>query len=289
MISGAGGTVAELLRQVAQLLRTADIETAAGDARLLMAQATGLSHSQLVTDPDRKITSDAARSLAELVERRRAREPMSHLTGRRGFWSLEFAVGPAVLDPRPDTETLVEAALNLFPDRQAALSVLDLGTGSGCLLLSFLTEREGAWGVGVDFSPEALAVAIRNAVDSGLGDRARFLCGDWGQAIEGRFDLILCNPPYIESGAIEGLAPEVANFEPRLALDGGVGGYDSYWAVAPEIARLLARGGAAVVEAGAGQMPEIARIFGASGLAFQEARNDLGGVARAGIFRCGKP
>ena len=278
-----------LLREVARLLSTANIENAAGEARLLVAHATGLTRTDLVAQPDKKISPETATLLAALVERRMAREPMSHLIGRRGFWTLEFAVGPAVLDPRPDSETLVEAALDQFPDKLTAMSVLDLGTGSGCLLLSVLSERPSAWGMGIDLSSDALAVAARNAADAELGGRARFLCGNWGQAIAGSFDLILCNPPYIQSGEIEGLAPEVANFEPYLALDGGISGYDAYREVGPEIARLLAPDGAAVVEAGAGQMSEIARLFSASALRVQEVRKDLGGIERAAIFRPGPP
>jgi release factor glutamine methyltransferase len=289
LILGSDAKLPAVLREVARLLSTAEIENAVGDARLLVAQATGLTRTDLVACPETEIGPDAVALLAALVQRRMAREPMSHLTGRRGFWTLEFEVGPAVLDPRPDSETLVEAALDQFPGKQAAISVLDLGTGSGCLLLSVLTERACAWGVGVDLSPDALAVAANNAADAGLGERARFLCGNWGQAVAGPFDLVLCNPPYIQSGEIEGLAPEVACFEPHLALDGGVSGYDAYREVGSEIARLLAPDGAAVVEAGAGQMPEIARLFSASALKLQDVRKDLGGIERAAIFRLGPP
>ncbi|MFT5440313.1 MAG: release factor glutamine methyltransferase [Alphaproteobacteria bacterium] len=289
MILGSDAKLPAVLKEVSRLLRTVDIENAAGEARLLVAHATGLTRTDLLAHQDKEIIPEAVASLAALVQRRMAHEPMSHLLGRRGFWTLEFEVGPVVLDPRPDSETLVEAALDLFPNTQAAISVLDLGTGSGCLLLSVLAERAAAWGVGVDVSPDALAVAARNATDAELEGRARFVCSDWGRAIEGPFDLILCNPPYIQSGAIEGLAPEVAKFEPHLALDGGVSGYDAYGAIGPEIARLLRSDGAAVVEAGAGQMPEIARLFSKSGLALQEVRSDLGGIGRAGIFRPGPP
>jgi release factor glutamine methyltransferase len=281
--------VPAVLCEVSRLLRTVDIENAASEARLLVAHATGWTRTDLLAHQDREIVPKAVALLAALVERRMAREPMSHLIGRRGFWTLEFEVGPAVLDPRPDSETLVEAALDLFPDRQTAISVLDLGTGSGCLLLSVLVERADAWGVGIDVSPDALAVAARNATNAGLEGRARFVCSDWGEAIEGPFDLILCNPPYIQSGAIEGLAPEIAQFEPHIALDGGVSGYDAYCVIGPEIVRLLSSDGAAVVEAGVGQMPEIARLFSTSGLTLQEARSDLGGIGRAGIFRPGPP
>lgn len=284
MIIGPGATVTTVLLDAARQLSAADIENAAREARLLVAMATGLSQASLIADPDQVLAADAAARLAALVERRKAHEPMSHLIGRRGFWTLEVEVGPAVLDPRPDSETLIEAALDLFPDETAPLSVLDLGTGTGCLLLSVLGERQQAWGVGVDRSPDALAVAARNAVTAGVETRARFICGDWGQGVDGVFDLILCNPPYIRSESIMGLAPEIVNFEPRLALDGGLSGFDCYRAIAPDIARLLAADGVAVVEAGAGQMEEIAVLFGAADLVLQEVRRDLGGVERAGVF-----
>ena len=284
MIIAPGATVASVLLAAARHLSEADIDNAAREARLLVAMATGLSQASLIADPDQILAPEAAARLAALVERRRAHEPMSHLIGRRGFWTLEVEVGPAVLDPRPDSESLIEAALDFFPDEAAALSVLDLGTGTGCLLLSVLSERRHALGVGVDRSPAALAVAARNAVAAGLDARARFVCGDWGQGLDGTFDLILCNPPYIQSEAIEGLAPEIVNFEPRLALDGGLSGFDCYRAIAPDIARLLAVNGVAVVEAGAGQMEEIAVLFGAEDLVLQEVRRDLGGIERAGVF-----
>lgn len=288
MIIGPDATLADVMVAAARQLGAAEIVDSAREARLLVAHATGLSQASLVADPDRKIASDAAAALAGLVQRRMTREPMSHLIGRRGFWTLELEVCGDVLDPRPDSETLVEAALDLFPDRDAAIRVLDLGTGSGCLLLAVLSERPKGWGVGVDLSTAALEVAARNAKRVGLDPSVQFVCGDWAAAFDGAFDLILCNPPYIAHAAIDALAPEVARFEPRLALDGGVRGLDAYRAIAPDMARLLSDDGAAVIEAGAGQVAEIVEIFAASGLAAEAVHADLGGIDRAAVFRIDK-
>lgn len=273
-----------LLAEGTRRLGAAGVENPAGDARLILLHAAGWTRNDLAVDPERPVGKIAANTFLSLVDRRAAREPLSHLTGRRGFWTLDFEVGRDVLDPRPDSESLIEAALDLFPAQDAAIRVLDLGVGSGCLLLSVLAERPHATGIGVDLSPGALAVARVNAEASGLSSRAEFAIGSWGQGIDGQFDLVLCNPPYIESGAIDALAPEVSRYEPVLALDGGPDGLDAYRAVAPDIFRLLAPGGAAVVEAGAGQMDEIANLFACAGLCERERRTDLGGIPRAGVF-----
>ncbi len=275
----------DLLAEGTRRIEAARIENPIGDARQLLMHVTGWTRTGLAADPDRAVDDGVAGAFRALVGRRADREPLSHLIGRRGFWTLELEVGRDVLDPRPDSETLIEAALDRFPERTAPLSVLDLGVGSGCLLLSFLAERPNATGVGVDLSPAALAVARRNAMSTGIADRVGLVCGCWGRGIERRFDLILCNPPYIESGVIGGLAPEVSCHEPRLALDGGADGFAAYRAVAPEIARLLDPQGAAIVEAGAGQIDGIVALFAGEGLACCGQRKDLGGVARAGIFQ----
>jgi release factor glutamine methyltransferase len=174
-----------------------------------------------------------------------------------GFWTLDLEVSPATLIPRADSETLVEAALDACPDKGAALRVLDLGTGTGALLLAVLSELPAASGVGVDLKPEAAALAARNAARLGLVGRARFLAGDWAAALSRRFDLILCNPPYIESAAITGLMPEVARHEPASALDGGADGLDAYRRIIADLPRLLAPRGVAVLELGQGQQAAV--------------------------------
>jgi len=205
------------------------------------------------------------------------------LLGRAGFWSLDLAVSADTLIPRPDSESLVEAALALFPDPAAAIRVLDLGTGTGALLLAVLAERPRATGVGIDRVAAAAALARRNADAAGLGGRALLLAGDWAAALSpaARFDLVLSNPPYVETAAIDGLMPEVAAHEPRSALDGGADGLDAYRALAAALPGLLRPGGRAVIELGQGQGPAASALFAARGLDVLGLRDDLGGVPRA--------
>jgi release factor glutamine methyltransferase len=233
---------------------------------------------------DRRATRDAP-GLDALVARRARREPLALILGRQGFWSLDLEVSADTLVPRADSETLIEAALAVFPDRHSVRRVLDLGTGTGCLLLAALTEFPDAWGLGVDRVPAAAALAARNAGRAGLGHRTSILCGDWADAISAPFDLILANPPYISSADIPGLMPEVAGHEPGTALDGGADGLDAYRAILPELPRLLAAGGATILELGAGQAAPVALLARASGFADVATRQDLAGVARALIVR----
>ncbi|MHA1112915.1 MAG: peptide chain release factor N(5)-glutamine methyltransferase [Alphaproteobacteria bacterium] len=251
------------------------------EARLLVAAAAGLAPEAVFGYPDHPITEDARDALDRLVARRLGGEPVSRLLGRREFWSREFRVTPEVLDPRPDSECLIDAALAEIANRAAPLSVLDLGTGSGCLLLALLGELPNACGLGVDISPGALATAKGNADRLELTARAAFRRGDWGKGLGNLFDVILCNPPYIPNAEIDGLAPEVARFDPRRALAGGTDGLDCYRAVAPDLARLIAPGGFAVVELAAGRGDAVAGIFAAAGIAERGRRRDLGGRERA--------
>lgn len=218
-----------------------------------------------------------------LLVRRERREPIAHITGRREFWSLSFTVTADTLDPRPDSETVIEAVLAAVPDRTQALNVLDFGTGTGCLLLATLSEYPNAVGLGIDRSEGALAVARGNASALGLEQRAQFRTGDWGAGIHGLFHVILSNPPYIPDNDIAGLEAEVAAFEPWSALAGGPDGLDCYRALAPDIARLLAPGGVAVLEVGQGQAADVAAILQAAGLIPQGVRHDLGGIERCVI------
>lgn len=273
----------QMVQDAARRLGAVGIDTALLDARLLAAEVLGLEPRALFARQHLEPTTAERDRFDALLARRLAREPMSHLLGRRGFWSIEVAVTADTLDPRADTETVIEAVLATLSDRTGALRLLDLGTGTGCILLALLTELGHASGLGIDKSPEALAVALRNAEALGLAGRARFRLGDWGSGLEPGFDVIVSNPPYIPDDDIEGLEPEVARFEPRLALAGGTDGLDCYRALAPQIARLLAPGGVAVLEVGQGQAGAVAGLLTEAGLVLRGVRTDLGGVERCVI------
>lgn len=278
-------TIGALLCEGGEVLRAAGVEEARREARLLLALALGRDAAGLISAARDAVAEEDAARFRAFVRRRAAREPFAHIAGRRGFWTLELAVSPAVLVPRPETETLIEAALALRPGRAAVRRIADLGTGSGALLFAALTEYPGAIGVGVDRSPAALAVARRNALATGLGRRALFVRADWSSALApGSIDLLLCNPPYVPTGEIALLAPEVRDHEPRAALDGGADGLAAYRALLPDLPRVLALGGVAILEVGAGQAEAVAGLGAASGLALLEMRQDLGGIPRALAF-----
>ena len=243
------------------------------DAELLMAHALGMSREDMLLSA---MDGEAPAAFAALLARRLAHEPVAYITGRRAFWTIELEVGPGVLVPRPDSETLIEAAIDRFGSRGPA-TILDLGTGPGTLLLAALDQWPQARGLGIDRSEDALAYARRNAARLGLGDRAELRLGDWGEGIEGRFDLVLANPPYVAADA--DLPPDVADHEPAAALFAGADGLDDYRRLAPQLPRLIAPGGVACVEIGAGQKQAVAALFGAAGLTVA-SRDDLAGVAR---------
>ena len=228
----------------------------------------------LLRDPRAQVSPEAAARFRAAIEARLGATPVAQILGSQGFWTLDLAVSSATLIPRPDTETLVEAALDALPDPAAPLRVLDLGTGTGCLLLAVLAERPEAFGGGVDLVPEAATLAAANARRNGLEGRAAFLAGDWAAALSGRFDLVVSNPPYIESAAIAGLMPEVARHEPRSALDGGADGLDAYRELALILPGLLAPGGVAVIELGAGQREGVEALARAAGLHPVACRRD---------------
>lgn len=272
-------TTLRALRRAAEArLAAAGVDTPELDARLLVQHALGLSRDQLLADAP--VTAEQAAAVHALIERRAAREPVSRILGTRGFWSLELALTPDTLDPRPDTETIVEAALDAVPDRTAALRVLDLGTGSGCILLALLAELPNASGLGIDVSSGAVAAAAANAAGNGLAERARFQTGDWGGGLAERFDLVVSNPPYIPSRDIASLDPEVRAHDPLRALDGGADGLDAYRTIAAQLPHLLAPGGTAALEVGAGQAADVAALMAAAGLALTGVFRDLGGVER---------
>jgi release factor glutamine methyltransferase len=235
------------------------------DARLLVEAAADAARIDILTDPHRPLTPDQEARLLDYLARRERREPVSHILGRRGFWKIMLQVTPDVLTPRPDTETIVDLALKDFGERQA-FNVLDLGVGSGAILLAILAERPLAKGLGVDVSEEALAVARENAANLGLADRCALLRGDWCAGLaDASFDLVVSNPPYIASQVIETLEPEVRDHEPRLALDGGPDGLDAYRRLAPEILRALRPGGRFAVEIGYDQRAAVEALFREAG------------------------
>jgi release factor glutamine methyltransferase len=234
-------TVAGALDDARRRLCAAGIEDANREARLLLGHAAGLDPADIIGYPERRLAPEAIRAMAEAVSDRARRRPMAQVTGSREFWSLPFRVTPATLDPRPDSESVIGAVLDHVSDRLAPYKVLDFGTGSGCLLLSLLSELPNATGLGTDVSADAIAVAASNADGLGLRDRTRFAVADWGQPLSGRFDIIVSNPPYIPTGEIDLLAPEISRFEPRRALDGGGDGLDAYRAPKPYSSRRVWR------------------------------------------------
>ena len=275
-------TIAEAIRAAAERLCTTS-DTARLDAELLMAHVLGVSRSQLLLLRMRDDAAPHAAGFDRLVERRAAHEPVAHLLGVQEFFGLEFAVTPDTLIPRGDSETIVQAALDCAPQDAR---VLDMGTGSGALLLAFLHERPGARGVGIDASAAALAVASANGQRLGLAKRAQFVQANWLESgwehDLGRFDLVLCNPPYVESDA--NLDPDVREFEPATALFAGPEGLDDYRAIVPQLGKLLVPGGVAIFEIGAGQAEAVGAIASESGFA-AETRRDLADRPRALILR----
>jgi len=276
-------TVAQARRALTGAFRQAELDSPELDARLLVGHALGLDHTALTIDSGRSLGGDAARVLAALVTRRLEREPVARILGVKEFWGLPLRLNDATLVPRPETETIVEAALATVDSagpRTRALRIADLGTGSGALLIALLTELPNATGIGTDMSRDALAAAQDNASSLGVAARTEFAICDFGAALPGRFDLVVSNPPYIASADIDTLSPEVRR-DPRSALDGGADGLDCYRTIAEQAARLLKPDGDLVVELGIGQEPAVAKLFRAVGLIPSPARPDLLGIPRA--------
>ena len=270
----------EALTSVIQTFALAGLEAPEREARLSLCAASGLSQVALITAPGEALGSAAAR-IQEFVARRAGGEPLSRIVGKREFWGLSFAITSHVLDPRPETETIVEAALSILSDRREdQLSILDLGVGSGALLCALLTEFGSARGVGVDISADAADVARGNLQACGLSLRSGIRVGDWTSGLEGRFDLIVSNPPYISTDDITGLPREVRDFDPWLALDGGIDGLAAYRRILPEAMRLLAPGGWLLTELGAGQATDVSAIANECGFTDVRTYQDLAGVDR---------
>ena len=281
----AGQTIETARRTATVRLKQHGIDSAELDARLLAAAAFGLDLTGMIAAATRIVTQGEAAHLEDLLRRRIAGEPVARILGVKEFWGLNFQLSPATLVPRPDTETVVELALELARHHMPAterLRIADIGTGSGAILLALLSELPEATGVGTDISLDALRTARDNAARLGLSPRTSFVACNYAAALSGTFDLIVSNPPYIPSADIAGLEREVREFDPARALDGGPDGLDAYRAIAPEAARLLAPGGTLVVEAGYGQSGPIADLMVTFGLTPEAtARADLAGIPRA--------
>jgi release factor glutamine methyltransferase len=281
----SGQRMTSALRTVTNALAEARIENPGLEARMLLCAAAACDHASLIRDPDALLPCEAAARLQSFVARRLEGEPATRILGTRAFWTLDLRVTPDVLDPRPDSECLIEAALNqLGSRRNLPLRILDLGTGTGALLLALLCECPHARGIGTDLSPAACDVARENAQRNGLASRTEIRQGRWMDGLEGPFDVILSNPPYIASETIAGLDVEVARYDPRLSLDGGPDGLTAYREIIASLPTFL-EGGFAVLELGVGQDPDVTRIASAAGLETLDLRNDLGGVPRALVLR----
>jgi len=280
-----GQTVESARRALAARFKSGSIDSAELDARILVGAVLGLDLTGLIAAAHRPLTSDEAIRLEDFANRRLSGEPIARIVGYKEFWGLPLKLSAATLVPRPDTETVVELALEMrraTPHQDRRWRIADIGTGSGAILLALLSELGDAYGVGTDISENALQTAHSNAADLGLTGRARFVACDYAAALSGPFDLIVSNPPYIRSAEIAGLATEVRDHDPRAALDGGADGLDAYRALIPQAARLLAPQGALVVEAGQGQSGDIEGLMTAAGLMVPvPPRADLAGVRRA--------
>jgi release factor glutamine methyltransferase len=272
---------ANALSEAARVLQAVGVASPRREARLLLGHALGLSQEDLLRDLQSPLQPEP---FFALVKRRAMREPLAYITGQRGFWNLDLLVSPDTLIPRPETETLVEAALEALPAVAEVTSVLDIGTGTGCLLLATLTEFPRAFGVGIDIVPGAATLASRNAGRNGLANRAFFLCADWTAAIVGHFDLVLCNPPYIATAEIRDLEPEVAKHEPGTALDGGHDGLGAYRKVIARLPESLTQAGVGILELGASQAEAVATLAREGGFD-ATLREDLSGIPRALVVR----
>ncbi len=278
-----GMTIAAARRALSDTFRQNGIDSPELDARILLGHLLGLDHTALATSADRTLDENEARALTALAARRIAREPIARIIGHKEFWGLRLQITPATLVPRPETETVVESALAAIDSngpRTRSLRILDLGTGSGAILLALLSELPCAFGIGTDVSHEALAIARRNAIRHGLSRRAAMLACDFGSALGGDFNLVVANPPYIAASDIASLPPEVRQ-DPRRALDGGPDGLAAYRTIAADARRLIKPLGHLVLELGAGQADAVTKLLQAENLALAATRSDLNGIPRA--------
>lgn len=277
-------SVAQGLRIGTARLAEASIEDAKSEARRLLAHVMGLDEAQVFAGPDQELDDMTAEAFRICVNQRAAGKPFAYITGEREFWSMPLGVSPATLIPRPDSETVIELVIALYKDLAEPGHILDMGTGSGCLLLALLTTFADAKGVGLDISDAALTVAKRNADALGFSDRAAFVCRSWQDRVRGRFDLIVSNPPYIPSADIANLHKSVRDYEPHLALDGGANGLDAYHYIIAASADVLRSDGVLALEVGIGQAEQVSEIAVQCGFAPYRVGHDLSGIARALSF-----
>ena len=274
-------TRAQAIATVADYLDACGVDDAQEDARALLRAATGLTRLELAMTPRAPLSQEEARALSRYAARRAAREPVSRILGERGFWTLDLAVAPSVLDPRPDTETLVETALRFVAERRdAPLSILDLGAGSGAIACALLSELPAARAVAVDLSEDACAATAANLARCGLSDRAAVVRGRWAEALQARFDLIVSNPPYVRTEDIAGLDPEVRLHDPALALDGGSDGLERYREIIGDLPRFIDEDTVVVFEVGFDQAASVAALLEAQGFKIERVARDIGGHER---------
>jgi release factor glutamine methyltransferase len=278
-----GASVSEALQLITQAFRASGIEDADVDARLLVGQALHLDRARLIAQADRVLEAREVNAISGLTARRLKREPVSRILGRKEFWSLALTITPDVLVPRPETETVVEGALDFVVRnglRMEKLRILDIGTGSGALLVALLSELPNAIGLGTDISRAALETARANVTQLGFENRCSLIACDMAAGVQGQFDLLVSNPPYIARGDIASLSPEVRDYDPTVALDGGEDGLAAYRSISADAKRLLAQGGRLFVELGAGQEPAVRKLFTNAGFTVGIAREDLAGTPR---------
>ena len=278
-------TIGSTLGEVAAALAKAGFGEPRRLARRLVVLALGLSPEEVFAPLDRAVSEEESERTEAALRRALAHEPLSRIRGSREFWGFDFALSPETLDPRPETETVVEAVIARLTDRERPYRILDLGAGTGCLLVALLSEYPRAEGLGIDRAFRAAVTARDNAARLGIAGRACFVVGDWATAVAGRFDAIVANPPYIASAEIAALPPEVRDFDPRLALDGGFDGLDAYRAIARDLPRVLAPSGLFACEIGAGQDEAVAGILAEQGLVVDEIIPDLAGIGRCVVTR----
>ena len=278
-------TIGSVLKSAASKLSAAGIQNSKLDSKILLCHVAEIDPCSLFSNIDQELNVKTLKCFEELVQRRLLREPVSHLIGEREFWSLSFDVSADVLDPRPASETLIQAAVDFVGNKEKHISALDIGTGSGCLIISLLTELRFAKGVGIDISEPALTIARRNAEKNLVHKRIKFFKSFWGENLSKNFEIILCNPPYISENERGSLEPEVCDYEPECALFGGNDGLSAFRQLAPNIYRLLKPGGFAIIECGRGQAQSVIKIFSNADIRHIETRLDIDGIERCCIFR----
>lgn len=276
--------IGSMIVTIGSLIGEAGIDNPEAEARLLVSHALEWPLEKVWRNAEAPVCSRDQKRVVEVLQRRLAHEPFAYISGKQEFWSLDYLVGEGCLIPRSDSECLIEAALEILQPNITDASVLDLGTGSGCLLLSLLSECSLLWGVGVDISPEALGYAKHNASMLSLSDRTLFVRSNWGSCLNFGFDLVICNPPYVEAGEVPALMPEVSEYEPVIALSGGRDGLDCYRLLAEQLRNLLAIDGRVCLEVGLGQASSVIKILGESGFRQCGEKKDLSGIVRCLVF-----